>query len=111
METTNYAYIRKLVKICDQLLGPCRPSNLSALVSGLVTSAASTDICFFSSEKKCNSNQFESRLHSHTVVTRFHDGHERARSAGRLVLMCDVGATMAHVWQYNSELTFCSKKL
>ena len=33
--TTNYVYIRKLVKICDQLLGPCRPSNCPALAGNM----------------------------------------------------------------------------
>ena len=33
--TTNYACIRKLVKICDQFLGPCRLSNLSALAGNM----------------------------------------------------------------------------
>ena len=109
--TTNYAYIRKLVKICDQLLVLCRLSNLSALAgniepcstSCLVLSppppTATTDICCFSERKKCNLNQYESHLHSHTVMTRFRDGHERAGSTGHLALMCDVGAIVAHVWQ------------
>ena len=29
-------------------------------------------------------------------MTRFHDGHERAGSTGRLALMCNVGAMVAH---------------
>ena len=57
METTNYAYITKLVKICDQLLGTCRPSNLSAVAGnmepcsmschGLVTDASADILLFF----------------------------------------------------------------
>ena len=56
--TTNYAYIRKLVKICVQLLGPCRVSNFSALAGNMEpclvlspqppTATATADIRWFS---------------------------------------------------------------
>ena len=104
METTNYAYITKLVKICDQLLGPCRPSNMSSPSGqyGTLFHVLSwyCHLCrnpqFF--WKEWNSNRLESRLHSRTVVMRLHDGHERDRSAGAGPpgegLMCDVGVCL-----------------
>ena len=36
-------------------------------------------------------------------MTRF---RETARSGGHPALMCDVGATVGHVWRQNLELTF-----
>ena len=69
METTNYAYITKLVKICDQLLGPCRPSNLSSPSGQYGTLfhvlSWSCHLCrhllFFL--KECNLNQFKRCVH------------------------------------------------
>ena len=112
--TTNYAYIRKLVKICVQLLGPCRLSNFSAIADNMelcsmsclvlspqlpTTTTASADIRYFFWRKK-SVNQIDLKVvflaYSRDKVQWLSwDSRESQPPSPHVWSQCDGGACLA----------------